>query len=198
MKLIQIHDTPFFFEARDGFPVSRDNKKRFICQLGRDGALRQPTKNTSGVTSIPVSTKLADSIQGTRLLKAGLRSVGRTLILVPESDRKQLRFPADACLVSAGYNSQQTHVNFESSDAEVGVIFSHAPLVTGNWSRRSFIAAMRPGTLINAVIQRGERQERVPLLQRDEDGTFRFLYTELPLVNFDSDDSWMNSLNPRR
>jgi hypothetical protein len=211
MKLVLIHDTAFFVEPQEGFPVKR-NSSGWSFALGRDGALRP---DASGIISIEVSNELADSIQGNRLNQAGIRldALGFP-ILVSESDPDQIRFGTDTVLVSAGYNAPQKHVRFETytrghehlTDESIntdlrhhpgGVIFSHVPAVTNNWSRRSFIAAMRPGMLISAVIQPTAKAEsRVPLLEMEEGGTFRYLYTELPVGNpFDSDDSWMDGLN---
>lgn len=197
MKLFSVHDTAFFFETRAGFPVARfSDTGPWVHELGRIGALNRADQSNY---SLQLSPALYEFITSDRLYRAGITlSAAGDPSLVPESDPQRLLFHPSAVLVSAGYNAHQQHVRFESSDSQHGVIFSHVPEVTGNWSRRSFVAAMRPGTSIFAIIQSGTKEQRLPLLEMEEGETFRFLYTEMPLGNFDSDDSWMDGLNKSR
>ncbi len=215
MKLILAEDGPLVFHAKNGFPVTRKKIE--------DATVLSYKFRPDGV-SIPISQEFANEIPGTLLMQSGIKldQTGHP-ILVPQSDPDALEVPAGAVLVSAAYNNMRPHLRFECKHKglagvghftldglALGVIYSYAPAVTENWSRRSFLAVMLPGTEISFVVQvrvrrldsscpdgyRWEQKEETKALLSlsEETGRLEYLFNELPFMD-NSDNNWMNGLN---
>lgn len=197
MKLSTLDYGPLVTIPRNGFPIVRGEED------GKDVCTYK--LNDYGV-EIAVDNKLAGSIRGTLLMRAGIKfdSQGRP-VLVEESDPEALQFPPDAVLVASGYNHMRPHLRFECNDPELGVLYTHDPAVSDNWSRRSFLAVMRPGTEVSFVVleptrsssnnPQGVEERKIPLLRLNkETGRFDYFYSELPFMGYDNND-WMKELN---
>ena len=202
MKLKLIESNLTFFHAKSGFPVSKEND---------DGSTVLSYLFRPDGVSIPIAPELASVIPGTLLMRAGIKfDADGSPVLVPETDPDALKAPAGAVLVSAAYISMRPHVGFKCNREGLGVIHSYVPTITNNWSRRSFLALMLPGTEISFVVQVPvrisdpsspdgfswtHREETVPLLRLNEDGSFEYLYNEVPFMDT-SDTSWMPGRKP--
>jgi hypothetical protein len=102
------------------------------------------------------------------------------------------------------------HVRFECNRKDLGVIHSYVPTTTNNWSRRSFLAVMLPGTEISFVVQEPvrrpdpsnpggsswtDKEVTTVLLRLNDEGRFEYLYNEVPFM-YTSDTSWMPGRKP--
>lgn len=200
MKLIQIEHGPLVFHPKNGFPVTRGK--------GTIDPVLTYKFRPDGI-SIPIDPSLASAVPGSLLLNAGVKlDANGAPTLVPETDPASRQFPAGAVLVSAAYNDMSKHIRFESNHSELGVIYSYIPEAIDNWSLRSFLAVMLPGTVISFVVHvpvrryesgssaySWENEERkVPLLLLSEEtGRFEYLFNEVPFM--DTDNDWMKTLN---
>jgi hypothetical protein len=160
---------------------------------------------------IPIASELASVVPGTLLMRAGIKfDADGSPVLVPETDPDALNVPAGAVLVSASYISMRPHVRFECNRKDLGVIHSYVPTTTNNWSRRSFLAVMLPGTEISFVVQEPvrrpdpsnpggsfwtDKEVTTVLLRLNEEGKFEYLYNEVPFMDT-SDTSWMPGRKP--
>lgn len=197
MELKLIESTPTFFHAKYGFPVSKENDDTSTV-------LSYPFR-PDGV-SIPIAPELASVVPGTLLMRAGIKfDADGSPVLVPETDPDALKTPAGAVLVSASYISMRPHVRFECNREGLGVIHSYVPTITNNWSRRSFLAVMLPGTEISFVVQEPvrrpdpsspggsswtDKEVTTVFLRLNDEGRFEYLYNEVPFMP-SIDTSWM-------
>ncbi len=202
MDLKLIDSTPTFFHAKYGFPVSKEND---------DGSTVLNFLFRPDGVSIPIAPELASVIPGALLMKAGIKfDADGSPVLVPETDPDALKVPAGAVLVSASYISMRRHVRFECNREGLGVIHSYVPTITDNWSRRSFLAVMLPGTEISFVVQEpvrrpdpssldglslADKEVTTVFLRLNDEGRFEYLYNEVPFM-FSIDNSWMPGRKP--
>lgn len=217
MKLILVEDGPLVFQSKNGFPVTREeieNATYLSYTFRPDGA------------SIPIDEELANEIPGQLLMQSAVKfDADGKPTLVRESHPEAMKFRNGAVLVSAGYNHMRPHVRFECNHCDLGVIYTYAPPVNDNWSRRSFLAVMVPGTEISFVVQVPVRrldsscaegycweqmEEKTALLRLSEEtGRIEYLANDVPIMdngeqdwmkalNRDADDEWKRALYRRR